>query len=59
MSTDGYFGGRSRLAGELRFNEGEPLAPELDRYRAPAEPSGCRFVYKMSLVSQASLNGHE
>lgn len=25
---------RLRLAGQLRFNEGEPLAPELDRYDA-------------------------
>ena len=29
---DGYFGGRCRLAGELRLKEGEPLAPELGRY---------------------------
>ena len=29
---DGYFVGRSRLAGQLLFTEGKPLAPELDRY---------------------------
>lgn len=29
-----YFDGRSRLANQLLFNEGEPLAAELDRYTA-------------------------
>jgi len=32
--ADGYFGERSRLAGHSRFSEGEPLAPELSRYRS-------------------------
>lgn len=31
MPTDGYFGGQSRLAESILYNEGEPLAPELDR----------------------------
>lgn len=30
--ADGYFGGVSRLAHPLLFSEGEPLAPELNRY---------------------------
>ena len=30
--ADGYFGGWSRLAEQLQFNEREPPAPELDRY---------------------------
>ena len=29
---DGYFGERSRLAEQLLYNDGEPLAAEVDRY---------------------------
>lgn len=36
MSADGYFGGQSRLADKIQFNEGDALSAEVTRYIFPA-----------------------